>query len=185
MAGVHPQAQATPVPPIRWQCHVCLGGPHLYANTTRCTNVRSNNHPCNHDFCHAHCKKDNDIPPPLTSTRSSPPGLGSGHQAHSTLPPPLTGRFRYLGGYTNVHNHGTSSARQCSRRNSRNHISPEPRQSRDSAIRTTDVLPRSRPSMTGWWECCHCRQLNNPGLRTGRCNLCAHPGPCVCCKVYR
>jgi Fungal Zn(2)-Cys(6) binuclear cluster domain len=44
-----------------WQCHVCLCGPYLYANTTRCT-------ACNHEYCHDQCKMDKNIPPPLISS---------------------------------------------------------------------------------------------------------------------
>ena len=38
----------------------------------------------------------------------------------------------------------------------------------------------SRPSMAGWWICCHCQNHNNPKLSGGRC-LCSHYR-CTYCK---
>jgi hypothetical protein len=54
-----------PFPPTIWQYHVCFAGPHLYANTARCTYIGSNQLPCGHDFCFTHCRKDDEVPEPL------------------------------------------------------------------------------------------------------------------------
>jgi Fungal Zn(2)-Cys(6) binuclear cluster domain len=61
-----------------WQCHVCKGGPYLYANTIRCTT-------CNHDFCHTLCKEDKNIPLPLTTVQSP---------ASTATPYPVTYSYR-------------------------------------------------------------------------------------------
>jgi len=62
-------AHRTPrVRPTYWQCCQCNGGPFTYALTSKCTEVNSNNKPCQHAMCN-NCLKDNNIPPPLTSAR--------------------------------------------------------------------------------------------------------------------
>lgn len=180
MAGAQHQQQANP---NKWQCHECHAGPYLYANTTRCTNIGSNNLPCNHDFCHARCKKDNDIPPPLSSTQSSSPGLHSApnHSSSSrslTLPSytanfAVNNRIQHRGG-------GSTHARADSQ--SRNCLST-PRVTRDSAVRNNVAADQSRPPMAGWWKCCACAQWNNPSLTAGRCAFCQHGGPCPHCTM--
>jgi len=64
--------------PYFWQCHVCFGGPYLYANTTRCINIRSNELACSHDICEM-CKRDKNIPAPLSTDQSlvSEPGAAA------------------------------------------------------------------------------------------------------------
>jgi hypothetical protein len=34
-----------------WYCHMCTSGPHIYAITTRCTNILSSGHLCQHEMC--------------------------------------------------------------------------------------------------------------------------------------
>lgn len=185
MAGTQPQAQATPPPPNRWQCHVCHGGPHLYAITTRCTSIRSNNLPCNHDFCHDHCKKDNDIPPPLTTTQSSLPGLhATPKRSHSMLPTTLFGDSTNFARHSRMGRPDSSSTHPPAGKVSRKHHDSETFHTRRSAPRNNDAQCRSRPSMAGWWRCGFCSQMNNPALHTGRCWSCGHPGPCRCCTKY-
>jgi hypothetical protein len=179
MAGAQPRAQAVPPPPNKWQCHICHGGPHLYANTTRCTNIRSNNLPCNHDFCHTLCKKDNEIPPPLSSPQSSLPGL-------RIAPNPIRSDMPRtpLGCSANFASH--------EQRNRQNGPSAHPHagnpcetaQTRRFALLKNKAGCRSRPSPAGWWRCCCCSHLNNPAFNTGRCSLCPHPGPCRWCIQY-
>jgi hypothetical protein len=48
--------------PEKWQCHLCKGGPHIYATTPSCTDVLSNRSQCGHQMCHD-CKIDGEIPP--------------------------------------------------------------------------------------------------------------------------
>lgn len=62
-------------------------------------------------------------------------------------------------------------------------------QRREPAIECTETGSDSRslrrPSMTGWWVCCHatCRSTNNPKLAPSRCPICAHY-KCWSCCVY-
>lgn len=183
MAAAQPPAQPNPTP-TKWQCHICHAGPHTYALTTRCTNVGSDNLPCNHDYCSAHCKRDNDIPPHEPSTRSSPPGMG-----------PTRSRIRFGSSATFPRRSASTTSRNPIRRHGTGlaqldpHGTSRPRRSAhacQSAPRhDLDVdLPRSRPSMAGWWRCHVCDQMNNPALATGRCWNCAHPGPCPACTRY-
>lgn len=37
-----------------------------------------------------------------------------------------------------------------------------------------------RPSMAGWWVCCQCDGVNNPGLTPEKCPTCAHS----LCKAF-
>ncbi|KAL4909572.1 hypothetical protein BDW74DRAFT_174775 [Aspergillus multicolor] len=39
---------------------------------------------------------------------------------------------------------------------------------------------RSIPSMVGWWSCCHCGSVNNPGLCSSYCSICGHE-ECLTC----
>jgi len=50
--------------PTKWQCHQCHEGPHLFAETTRCTNVVDNGITCAHKICDQ-CKIDKLTPSPL------------------------------------------------------------------------------------------------------------------------
>ncbi len=181
MAGTQPQTQVTPPNPVKWQCHVCNGGPHLWANTTRCTNLRSDNRPCNHDFCHAHCKKDNDIPPPLSSAQSSIPGLRcTSNRSRSVLPATLLGNPTNVAAHSYTHRLDGGSARPCVGSRLRKHRSLEGMSTRRFTPRNNDAQCRSRPPMAGWWYCCRCSNLNNPDLCGGRC-ICGHTGPCERC----
>ncbi len=171
-----------PPNPVKWQCHVCNGGPYLWANTTRCTNIMSNNLPCNHDFCHAHCKKDNDIPPPLSSPQSSIPGLRcTSNRSRSTLPATLLGNSNDVAAHSRTHGLGGGLAHPSAGNHLRKHRSSGCISPRRPVPRNNDAQCRSRPSMRGWWICCGCRNLNNPALCGGRCTVCGHPGPCPSC----
>jgi hypothetical protein len=178
MAAAQPQA---PAPPTRWQCHVCNAGPYLYANATRCTNIGSNNRPCNHDFCHDKCKKDHEIPPPLASADSSPRRLhATPDQFRSTSLVTRSRQFISPGSKSHRHRSLSGSAspgagRSVRKRDTESVLSLRP------SFRNDDVQCRSRPSMAGWWKCHLCTFLNNPDLACGRCTSCAHPGPCPSC----
>ncbi|KAL2817897.1 hypothetical protein BDW59DRAFT_181989 [Aspergillus cavernicola] len=39
---------------------------------------------------------------------------------------------------------------------------------------------RAVPSMVGWWQCCGCCNMNNPGLTNGYCSVCSHD-KCLAC----
>jgi hypothetical protein len=176
MAGVQP------APPEMWQCHICFGGPYLYANTTRCTNIRSNNLPCGHDFCHQFCKKDREIPAPMTTLQSSIPGLRSTYyQPHPTLPKvPVGGSGRSA---DNRRVNGLDGGSNYARAGQASRNSPDPGSAytRRSAPLNDNPGCRSRPSPRGYWMCCACKELNNPALAIGRCWSCQHPGPCTYC----
>jgi hypothetical protein len=172
MAGAQAQAQIppNPPPPTNWQCDVCNAGPYLYKNTTRCS--------CNHDFNHACCKKDNDIPLPLTSPQSSLPGAG----ATRSKPKSQTG----VNGAISVNHHHpvTTPPQKRPRQLHRSRSAPKPTRTHQSLLPNNDVQCGSRPSMRGWWTCCQCNQMNNPDLATGRCWNCQHPGPCPGCILH-
>lgn len=169
-------------PPNQWQCHVCHGGPYLYVNTTRCTNIGSNNRPCNHDFCRKQCKVDNDIPPPLSSAQFWPPAP---HSAPRQGSPFLRGALPRPSTNLTIHNDPgllrTGSGRSPVRLPFQ---SRRPPHTTRSHLCSNDVQCGSRPSMAGWWRCGRCRQMNNPALHTGRCWSCGHHGPCRCCTHY-
>ena len=185
MAGTQPQTQGTLPNPTKWQCHVCNGGPHLWANTTRCTNIRSNNLPCNHDFCHTFCKKDNDIPPPLSSAQSSIPGPRStSDRSRSTLPSTMVGNSTNVAAHSRTHRLDGGSAHPCAGSCLRKHRSLGYMSPRRVIPRNNDVQCRSRPSMSGWWKCCQCQNINNPALCAGKCTLCGHSGPGNHCLTY-
>jgi len=181
MAGIQPPAPATPE---MWQCHVCFGGPYLYAITTRCTNIRSNNLPCQHAFCE-HCKKDREIPAPMTTTQSSIPGLGSTYyQPRLTLPEGLVGGSNRSANNCRVNARDSGSNHARAGQASRNNPDPGSAYTYRTAPLNHNPGCRSRPSPRGWWICGACRALNNPGLATGRCWNCPHAGPCGCCTVH-
>lgn len=178
MAGALPN-------PVRWECHICNAGPYLYVNTTRCTNIRSNGLACDHDFCHEHCKKDNDIQPPLSSAQSSIPGLRSApNQVRSTIPARWLRTSTNISKYNRQDRPDSGSTRLRVGGPSYNHNPPEATSTLRFANRHDDAQTTSRPSTAGWWRCGVCREANNPAMNTGRCWNCAHPGPCPCCSSY-
>lgn len=135
--------------PNRWQCHICDGGPHLYATTTRCTNVIDGRQ-CGHAMCQ-HCKRDNDIPPPL-------------------IPAPLTTRRAgFLSfGHGALDRQNNNSTTMTMTQSSNNH----------HRKRGYGGLPvfrhASGPTMVRWWRCHHCSYTNNPDLCPERCAGCDH-----------
>ncbi len=169
--------------PVKWQCHVCNGGPHLWANTTRCTAVLSSNLPCNHDFCHALCKKDNDIPPPLTSPQSAIPGLHCNPNRSRSPVTPL-GNFDNAAAHSRTHRLDGGSAHPRAGSRLRKHRSQgcmKPR--RSVPHNNNEAQCRSRPSMAGWWKCCRCTSMNNPALCGGRCTICGHIACGLCTSL--
>ncbi|KAL4775813.1 hypothetical protein BDW60DRAFT_179164 [Aspergillus nidulans var. acristatus] len=38
-------------------------------------------------------------------------------------------------------------------------------------------------TMAGWWNCCRCRNMNNPDLCGGRCTVCGHIKDQTCSPV--
>lgn len=175
MAGTQPQTQAALPNPIKWQCHVCNNGPHLWALTTRCTT-------CNHDFCHKLCKKDNDIPPPLSSAQSSIPGLRcTSNRPRSALPATLLWNSTNVAAHSRTHRLGGSSSHPCAGSRLRKNRSLECMSPRRSIPRNNDAQCSSRPSMRGWWKCCRCSNEVNPALCPGVCGVCGHSGPCISC----
>lgn len=171
--------------PYQWQCHVCHGGPYLYVNTTRCTNILSNNLPCNHDFCRAYCKTDNDIPSPLSFAQFQPAGLSSSSsREHSIFTTPALKSSGRLTSHKHIYCPDSGLVPPPAGWPFQSHHPPESRRSCRLPLHSNDVQCGSRPSMAGWWRCGACREMNNPDLHTGRCWNCGHCGPCWCCTRY-
>jgi hypothetical protein len=184
MAGTQPQAQIASTP-TNWQCHKCNGGPHVYANTTRCTNITSNNHPCGHDFCHEFCRKDSEIRPPLSSADSSLPRLRSSRpQLGSTSPTMWLDSTTGLASHRHIHRAASSPASLQPDNLSQRPDYSQSAQRRQSTVYHHHSMSGSRPSMARWWKCGNCVHMNNSVLHTGRCWHCGHAGPCRCCKQY-
>ena len=131
-------------PPEKWQCHICLEGPHTYSITTSCTGVRSDNKQCGHRLCR-YCKTDNEIPNPLGPAALRSPPTAARTTDYSTMrrtAPAMVPR-----GNKRTLDHG---------------------QHHQQALRLG-----ARPSMAGWWTCCY-GHMNNPALSSGRCTQCNH-----------
>lgn len=146
--------QPPPPPHEKWQCHLCDGGPYLYANTSSCTGVLRNGTQCGHGVCHL-CKKDNDIPPPISpgALRSPPtPAKTIYSTAMPRAVPSMAPGTRRDGDRSKYHHHAMEL--------------------------------NARPDATGWWICSSCDSLNNPELSCGRCTSCNHT-KCPSCRPYR
>lgn len=140
--------------PVRWQCHECNTAPHLCAITIKCTGVLSNGLQCEHEMC-PHCKKDNDIPPPLSTGALRSPPIPATTIHLNTIP--RTVPSMAPGG--NSRNRDRRKYHQLARRLS------------------------TRPSRRGWWVCCSCRFANNPALSPERCPDCSHQ-KCRNCRAW-
>ena len=54
----------------------------------------------------------------------------------------------------------------------------------DVDVDVDDLVDTYRPSMAGYWVCCVCDGLNNPGLTPERCPICNHAVCATGCKVF-
>ena len=152
-----PQAAPRPVPE-KWQCHICLEGPMLYATSKACTGVKSDGSSCGHKIKDADniqcslCKLDNDIPPPLTSKapRGPPPSTVT-----DRLPPSHLGTNNLVAGPR-----PKDSASRSRDKHKHKHPTNRPGPSRRAE------LGSAPPAMKNWWRCCHCQYVNNPAWGT-------------------
>ena len=169
---------------------------------------------CTHHFCRSNCKKDNEIKAPLQPKESSRPYIirsdpaASGYlQTRKTSTAPISGpNFNRtstprscpkiqssFGNRPSLRPPFPTTSVPGSRPRSRaftsqaSRVSTRPRFEPERALRSRvdheAVCPAA--DMRGWWRCCHCKLVCNPGLTSGgRCQHCSHVGPCVGCTRW-
>lgn len=62
---------------------------------------------------------------------------------------------------------------------------PRQRRAASGVDAESDVHVCYRPSMAGWWVCCQCSNVNNPGLTPEKCPTCDHSLCKYYCEIFR